>query len=236
MTAIARRRISALLSLHREAPAEAGQRAIETLFRVMLHRGGRPAGEALFQALAADGYALERLDALPCMWRVSIPPPRVLELWFTGGDDPVIGSLSYRIGKPWRSRRQHGRAATFQAAFYSRYEALAGSRQTRLTKEDQLVVSIADLEADVNNGGFHQYLENKGTARARRTLACLRVVGAKRTARWLSVALKAVGRRDALDRLDAEFNKRPEDLASLVMRYCSRHGKMRDARRRPTSA
>jgi hypothetical protein len=225
--------VQRLLSVAPGSPeAEAEQHAIESLFQAVLHQGGRPAGEALVQSLAADGYVLERLDALPCMWRVGIPSPRVLELWFTGGDDPVIGSLSYRVGKPWGSSRQRA-AARLQAAFYSRYEALASSRATRLAQDDRLIVLIADLEADLNNGGFQQYLENKGVATARKTLAALTAVGAKRTAGWLRAALKSAGRREALDRLDSAFYERPEDLASIVMRDCSRRMKLR--RRRRTS-
>ena len=120
--------IRTLLSATPSSPeAMAAQEAIEVLFLAVLRGGGRDAGEALVQSLAADGYELERLDALPCMWRVKLPPPRVLELWFTGGDDPVIGSLSYRVGAPWGSRRQRS-AAKLQAAFYARYEGLASRK------------------------------------------------------------------------------------------------------------
>ena len=59
-----------------------------------LRAGGRRAGEALVESLAPHGLGLERLDALPCMWRVLIPPPRALELWFTGAEAPVVAALS----------------------------------------------------------------------------------------------------------------------------------------------
>ena len=226
--------IRRLLSVAPGSPeAQAEQTAIESLFIAVLRAGGRDAGEALFRSLADDGYAVERLDALPCMWRVGTPMPRVLELWFTGGDHPVIGSLSYRLGKPWGSRGER-QAAKLQAAFYARYEALVGRSRSRLRNDDRLVALIGDLEADVNNGGFDQYLENKGVATARRTLACLEDVGARRTARWLEAALSAKG-RDALDPLDREFAERPEDLAALVMRHGARRESARRPKRRPTS-
>src|SRR5688572_21226648 len=84
-------------------------------------RKGRAAGERLVESLAEDGFVLVRVDVLECFWRVEIPSPRVLELWFTGGDDPVIGSLSYRVGKPWGSPRQRA-AEKRQKAFYARYQ------------------------------------------------------------------------------------------------------------------
>lgn len=181
-----------------------------------LRRGGREAGEKLVESLIAHGYELERLDALPCMWRVGIPLPRVLEIWFTGGDAPVIAALSYRVGKPWGSKEQR-QAAKLQAEFYRRYERL-GPRGGKLAPNDRLIQLVGELEADVNNGGFGQYLDNKGAARARKALACLSRIGAKRTARWLKSALE--GRDFA--RLDRQFFEKSEDLASLAMTYVGR--------------
>lgn len=65
-----------------------------------LGRGGRAAGEALVESLVASGHTLTKVDALPCMWRVVLAPPRVLEIWSTGGDRPVVAALSYRSGRP----------------------------------------------------------------------------------------------------------------------------------------
>jgi hypothetical protein len=210
--------IRRLLSVAPGSPVAAReQAAIESLFIAVLRAGGRRAGEALVQSLADDGLVLERLDVLPCMWRVSTPLPRVLELWFTGGDNPVIGSLSYRVGRPWGSRRQQA-AAKLQAAFYSRYESLAGKENGRLTRRDRTVLLVGEFEADVNNGGFGQYLGNKGVDRARETLGYLVAIGAKRTAGWLSAAL-ATRNRQTLDGLDEQFYEKPEDLASLVMQH-----------------
>src|SRR5688572_4325024 len=57
-----------------------------------------------------------------------------------------------------------------QDRFYARYNQVgpAGSSRMPGTNADRLVRVIGDLEADVNNGGFDQYLSNKGRARARR--------------------------------------------------------------------
>jgi uncharacterized protein DUF4375 len=206
--------------------------AISHLMIVAL-RQGRAAGERLVESLADDGFVLERVDVLPCMWLVKTPPPRVLELWFTGGEDPVIGSLSYRVGKPWGSPKQRA-VLKLQTEFYSRYETLGARREAvRLTPRDRLILLVGDFEADVNNGGFDQYLGNKGLPTAREALRALKTIGAKRTAGWLTAALEAPGDREALDRLDAAFHERPEDVAALVMRSIAKQRKR--SRPRPKS-
>lgn len=162
------------------------------------------------------------MDALPCMWRVAIPPPRVFEIWFTGGDEPVVAATSYRVGKPWGSKAQK-RAAKLQAEFYRRYELLA-LRDGALPPDDRLIQLIGEFEADVNNGGFGQYLGNKDVARAREALAGLSAIGAKRTSRWLTSALENRKGEDGLARLDRQFNEKAEDLASLTMTYIGLRG------------
>jgi hypothetical protein len=199
------------------AEADVKQRAIETLLMAALREGGRPAGERLVESLVGNGYVLERLDALPCMWRVMIPLPRVLEIWFTGGEDPVLAALSYREGKPWGTKAQK-RAARLQAAFYERYESI-DPEAPALSPHDRMVLLVGELEADINNGGFSQYLHNKGGARAREAMRHLSTIGARRTARWLTAALAPTADRSGLEKLDRQFHARPEDLASLVMAY-----------------
>jgi hypothetical protein len=196
------------------------QHLIEHLLMTALKQGGRVAGEQLVESLTAHRYTLERVPALPCMWRVVIPPPRVLEMWFMPGDHPVVAALSYRVGKPWGTKAQQ-RAARLQAEFYKRYET-AFHKAPPLSAAEQLIVRVGELEADVNNGGFGQYLGNKGAERAHQALASLKVVGARRTARWLSSALKLGEDDAALDALDRHFFAKPEDLATLVMAYLER--------------
>lgn len=203
--------------------AEDQQHAIEHELMVALGAGGRESGEALVRSLADQGYELERLR--PCFWRVDIPTPRVLELWFNPPEDPVVAALSYRVGTPWGTPRQK-RAAERQAAFYARYEKLFPMEEAEtaaLPPEDRLILLVGEFEADVNNGGFGQYLENKGADRAQEALGYLREIGAGRTARWLSSALKAGAGSGVLDRLDSQFFDKPQDLPSLVMRHLSKH-------------
>ena len=204
--------------------AEERRYPIESLLMAALKSGGRSAGEEAVESLAANGYALERIDALPFMWRVMIEPPRVLEVWFTPGDDPVVAAVSYRVGKPWGSKAQKT-AAKLQAEFYRRYEALDPSARA-LKGDDRLILLVGELEADVNNGGFGQYLDNKGRARARKALACLDKIGARRTARWLASALEDEDPA-RLQRLDGEFYAKGEDLASLAMMHFRREEKAR---------
>lgn len=201
--------------------AEVPQHAIEHLLMDALRSGGRVAGEGLVESLGGQGFRLERLDALPCMWRVTIPPPRVLEIWFTGAPDhPVVAALSYRVGKPWGSKAQRS-AAKRQAVFYERYERL-DAQGNGLPPEDRLILLVGEMEADINNGGFAQYLRNKGEARAREALSYLSAIGAKRTSRWLAAALEAGADADSLERLDQQFYEKPEDLAALAITYVGR--------------
>lgn len=207
------------------AEAEAQQHAIESLLMGALREGGAAGGEGLVESLAGHGYVLERLDGLPRMWRVMIPLPRVLEIWFTGSDVPVVAALSYREGKPWGTRAQK-RAAKLQAAFYERYERIdPEARLLSLSSHDRMVLLVGEFEADVNNGGFGQYLGNKGEARARQTVTHLSAIGAKRTARWLTAALDAIADDGALEKLDQQFFERSEDVASLAMAHIEKNAK-----------
>lgn len=198
------------------AAADAERHRIEHILMAALKRGGRLGGEEVVDSLMEHGYTVERVPALPCMWRVSIPPPRVLELWFTGGDHPVVAAVSYRVGTPWGTTAQK-RAALLQAEFYERYESACRTHDP-LSPADRLIVLIGEFEADVNNGGFGQYLGNKGVERAKEALASLEAVGAMRTARWLSAALQLEDGA-SFDSLDRQANAKPEDLPSLVMKY-----------------
>ena len=103
--------------------AEELRHAIEGVLMGALATGGRSAGEALVQSLGAHGYVLDRLNSLPCMWNVVMPRPLVLELWFTGGEDPVVAAVSYRVGTA-DAKKQQMSVVKLQAEFYSRYEKL----------------------------------------------------------------------------------------------------------------
>jgi hypothetical protein len=156
------------------------------------------------------------------LWSAAYEKPR-RALYFTLHARGVY--FSYGIPPPEPSARQKARHEV-QDRFYARWleagqRAYAATSRVRLSPHDRLVLLVGELEADVNNGGFDQYLANQGRRRARLALAALERIGARRTAALLEAALdpKATPRdRDALDR---RFYRVPEDLAVLVMGYCA---------------
>lgn len=218
-------RITRLLALTPDSmQAQAEQAAIESELMAALSAGGREAGEALILSLAQHGYEVVSVPITRSFWRVDLPPPRVLEFWFNPDDDPFIAAMSYRDGKPKGTPAQI-RAAARHKAFYQRYEKLIADEESEiaaLSPDDRLVLVIGEFEADVANGGFGQYLENKDLEQAQRALRYLTEIGAKRTAGWLSSALEASGDSVAVERLDHQFFNNPQDLASLVIRHLTR--------------
>jgi hypothetical protein len=95
-----------------------------------------------------------------------------------------------------------------QQQFYDRYTEVGqrvyrAQHPVRVAPDDRLILLVAELEADVNNGGFDQYLLNKGRRRARAALGALRTIGARKTAGWLEIALRPGVSRAELDALDS---------------------------------
>lgn len=112
--------------------------------------------------------------------------------------------------------------------------------------EPELVLqSIWMLEAEVNNGGFHQFFFNSAGDLAAETVASLRKVGAPKTADIVQAANDNFGRfgppKDRnerqnileqleedgvlkLDSLDSEFYSYPHDLEGLMYIYAQHHG------------
>jgi hypothetical protein len=136
------------------------------------------------------------------------------------------GAIYFSYGLlPQPSPRRKTRHA-MQERFYARWlelgqRAYRSPAPGRLSPADRLVLLVGELEADVNNGGFEQYLSNQGRRRARQALAALERVGARRTAALLAAALDAEATPREWDALDRRFYRVPEDLAVLVMRYCA---------------
>jgi hypothetical protein len=114
------------------------------------------------------------------------------------------------------------RTSRIQNAFYDRYLA-AGQRvyatpPQRISPADLRILLVGEFEADVNNGGFSQYLSNKGRARAGTTLSVLKDIGAAKTAAMLERALASKADDKALRALDDRFYRSKEDLAVLSMK------------------
>jgi len=107
----------------------------------------------------------------------------------------------------------------------------------RLTPDEQLLVVIWGLEADVNNGGFHQYYFNSYGNFARLAPGMLRGIGASHMAQIIDEANAVFGplgpaqdrddRQRALeaidddswDSLDNRFWAYPDNLSELLGRH-----------------
>jgi hypothetical protein len=120
------------------------------------------------------------------------------------------------------TRHQQERKRTHDA-FYARYLA-AGQRAYaphpgRLARADRWILLIGEFEADVNNGGLRQFVENKGRAKARVVLRICDAIGAPKTGRLLRSAVRASVHDLIWDGLDRQFTRTGEDLPMATMRH-----------------
>jgi Domain of unknown function (DUF4375) len=108
-----------------------------------------------------------------------------------------------------------------------------------LSAKERVILDIADLEAQVNNGGFDQFFYNSGSRRAVEMIAALRLVGAPKMAAIVERAcrkfpsgmpsrvwrerqrqLLALNPNDDLfEKLDLSFCSYPEPLPSLSLSF-----------------
>jgi hypothetical protein len=158
-------------------------------------------------------------------WKLTDPKRRV-ELTIRISSSRVVRTSSVMFGKlPAPLTRREEERKLVHDAFYARYTAAAHRAYVegrRLSRADRLILLVGELEADVNNGGFDQYLGNKGRRRANATIAALRRIGAKRTATMLWKATAPSATRALLGRLNDEFYRLPEDLAVFTLRHLGR--------------
>jgi hypothetical protein len=113
-----------------------------------------------------------------------------------------------------------------------------------LSGPESVFRAVWELEAEVNNGGFHQYFFNSSGKFARFALGALRAVGATQTAGILEQAINVIGadvqwsndaaRRERLvalpdeaaeelDGLDHAFFGYPDNLTALLYNYVCAH-------------
>ena len=160
-------------------------------------------------------------------WRHTVAD-RVLVLQTMTGRTIKSATILYSqgprpLGPKARARKE------LQDRFYARYNEVGPAGAPRLARRpspaDRLVRVIGDFEADVNNGGFDQYLCNKGRRQARRAAKCFQRIGAYRTGRLLESALGLPADSPQFLRLDKAFYRSSEDLPSLVMRHLEKHGR-----------
>jgi hypothetical protein len=152
---------------------------------------------------------------------------KVLELQTLTHRTMKNATVSYSLAPRPLGPKARARQAV-QDRFYARYDQVGPAGASRMTRRpstaDTLVRLIGDLEADVNNGGFDQYLGNKGRPQARRALKGLQSIGARRTERLLETALALPPDSPQFERVNSAFFRSTEDLPGLVMRHLEKHG------------
>ncbi|HUQ74424.1 MAG TPA: DUF4375 domain-containing protein [Burkholderiales bacterium] len=190
-----------------------------------LESGGLPAVERLVKTLNARGHRLEPTDtgAGRRWWREE-HDGNVFELRVWSSRASKMGSLHYyRLRKPKTLTRAQLVLQAEQQRFYDRYREVGQKAyrdpRYRLSAVDRRLLLVGELEADVNNGGFSQYLHNKGRRRAGSAVIALVAIGARKTAAMLEQALRPGVSEARLAELDDRFYRVPEDLAVLAARY-----------------
>jgi hypothetical protein len=216
-------RLAALVPGRRDARAAA---LCQRRLLACLRSGGARPARRLIRSLKLH-YPHSQAQVAPRLWLWRLPlvnPRRALDV--TMHARGIYFSYGLLTEPSLREKRRHA----LQERFYARWlavgaRAYAARGRPRLSPGDRLVLLVGELEADVHNGGFEQYLLNKGRRRARSALAALRRVRARRTAALLAAALDPRATPRELDALDRRFHRLPEDLAVLVM---ARLGAARD--------
>jgi hypothetical protein len=196
----------------------AGERALMKA----LKGGGLPAVARLVGRLNAAGHRFEvtQSGAGHCYWGEMLGSRRC-DIHVQANRHLTAASLHYLAVpkvKPLPPAQQ--RRAAAQQRFYERCMDIGqrAYKGRRVTPPERTLLLVGELEADVNNGGFSQYLDNKGRRRAGDAVRALQAIGASRTAAMLK---KALAPGENLDALDDRFHARVEDLAFLGERYFS---------------
>lgn len=208
------------------ASAGTAQRKSEKALMRALNAGGLRALDRLFRAATTPALPLTvtllRADAR--VWTAVVADADA-ELRVLAMSDRTMKCVNVSwtaVPKPV----QETKTTRIQNAFYQRYLA-AGQRAyatppQRISTADRRILLVGEFEADVHNGGFSQYLSNKGRARAGKTLSVLKEIGAVKTAAMLETALASKADDDAVDALDSRFYRSKEDLAVLSMKAINR--------------
>jgi hypothetical protein len=202
-----------------------------------------PGVERRIDELRAAGFDLETISEPGNdhwrEWQVRLDDTRyVATVTALVHPDVQSAHLVYK-DKPPKVRRT--RAHRLQDAFYARYNGLwdqlradsalwdrySADRATAFGADDRRLLLVGDFEGDVNNGGFSQYLSNKGLPEARLALAAMQAIGARRTAHMLEEALEHPDDESVLERLTNAFYERAEDLAALA----AQHARLSPARK-----
>lgn len=97
-----------------------------------------------------------------------------------------------------------------------------GEYMERLSSEEQVLYICMLLEAEVNNGGFDQFLYNSSGDHAHRAEECLRTIGAHKTADICHAAFSAYGMPIPQDRMKREkfLDKMESDEITGILNAC----------------
>lgn len=209
------------------AAAQALKRAAEQRLHQLLRGDGLRAVERLVAALNTGGHHLQLVAraAGTRTWSEEVGGGKhKLDIYVASNRSYHASSLRYAdVPKAPTLTPAQQRRDALQKRFYERYMAIGQKAykdpRARISPVDRRVLLVGELEADVNNGGFSQYLSNKGPRRARSALEALEMIGARKTAAMLQAALKPGVSEAELGRLDARFYKAPEDIAVLAARH-----------------
>jgi hypothetical protein len=194
------------------------------LFKI-LQRDGLGEIERMVRRANAGGRRLAALSTTAPgtrLWREDLGD-RGIQIYVHSSRSYKAMSLTYaKVRVPKLTAAERERHAV-QERYYERYMAIGRTAYAdppgRISAMERRLLLVGELEADVNNGGFSQYLFNKGARRARAALAALEAIGARRTAGMLEAAMKPGVTEARLSALDERFYKAPEDLAVLAARH-----------------
>jgi hypothetical protein len=219
----AARQLAKLAQSTPSSPSSGRARAsVERLLMRILTAGGPRALERVVAAARLQGLDLQQSDRRPGYraWQNEVLSVR----GFSSRAMRYI-SVQWAVRRPSPTPAQQ-RLHRTQEAFYARYMA-AGRRAyasppQRISANDRCILLVGELEAEVNNGGFDQYLDNKGRRRAGEALRALRRIGATATARLLEAAMKPGLSDAARSRLDKRFYESKENLP---LSWASRAGR-----------
>jgi len=133
-------------------------------------------------------------------------------------------------------------AEAFLISLSERLWPIADERFCDLSRSEQIFILVWELEAEVNNGGFHQFSFNSAGDRVSRTPAALRTIGAERAASLVDKAIAFFPDRPPADRslrqdlllaldpdmtlfqeLDDAFYKYPDNLSALLYNFVVEH-------------
>jgi len=216
----------------------------------VVRAGGLDAVRAQVTGLNGRGFRFQEVRETETTLALATPLPpdgSMMEIEATSTEYWISGQLSFSEPEPTKEEPTapevveegaEGKKADPPApdprheAFYELWEAMIGLPEAEVLELDgtrRAVYLVALLEAELNNGGFGQYLDNTEGTLLEETLEVLEKIDAPDTHRLLGEVARlldetGIDPTDAwedmgsdLEKLDDEFLLAAEDLAGAVM-------------------